>query len=166
MSRAHNGPVRRVVTGHDAETGKAVFVSDTTFEPIDVPSGDAAMCLIWTAPTLPVDNDDPADGRSREAGVTLKGGSVIRIVDLYPGEQSPMHRTNSLDYGILLTGELELELDDGMKTKLLPGDIVVQRGTIHLWRNPSATTSCRIVFVLTEATAAIVQGRPLAEIHP
>lgn len=157
--------VRRIVTGHDP-AGRAVVISDASFEPAMVPSGDAAMCLIWTAPTLPVDNDDPTDGRTREAGLTLKGGSVIRTVDMLPGRSSPMHRTNSLDYGIVISGRLELELDDGAVTQLGAGDIVVQRGTIHLWRNPSETEMCRIVFVLTEASAATVAGRALPERHP
>lgn len=165
MTKTNKGPVRRVVTGHDAH-GKAVFLSDQRFDPIDVPSGDAAMCVLWTAPDLPVDNNDPADGRERETGLTLKGGSVIRTVDMYPGQQSPMHRTSSLDYGIVLSGQLELELDDGMKVRLGPGDIVVQRGTIHLWRNPSDSETCRIIFVLTEATSVEIDGRPLADIHP
>jgi quercetin dioxygenase-like cupin family protein len=165
MTRRNKGPVRRIVTGHDAD-GRARFASDTAFEPRDVPSGDAAMCLVWTAPDLPVDNNDPVDGRERDAGTTLRGGSVIRTVDMYPGQQSPMHRTNSLDYGIVLSGELELELDDGVKTLLHPGDIVVQRGTMHLWRNPSATETCRIVFVLTEASAVAVEGVLLPERHP
>ncbi len=164
-SKVTKGPVRRVVTGHDA-AGRAVFLSDARFDPREVPSGDAAMCLLWTAPDLPVDNNDPIDGRERDAGLTLHGGSVIRVVDMFPGQQSPFHRTNSLDYGILLSGRMELELDDGTKTLLEAGDVVVQRGTIHLWRNPSTTETCRIVFVLTEATAALVDGIPLPERHP
>lgn len=85
---------------------------------------------------------------------------------MFPGQQSPMHRTSSLDYGIVLSGQLELELDDGAKTLLARGDVVVQRGTMHLWRNPSQTETCRIVFILTEAAAAEVGGVPLAEVHP
>lgn len=160
-----DGPVRRVVTGHDL-AGKAIFVSDDRFDPVDVPNGDAAMCLIWTAPDLPIDNNDPTDGRTRPAGLTLRGGSVIRTVDMYPGEQSPFHRTNSLDYGIVLSGELELELDDGALVLLSPGDIVIQRGTIHLWRNPSDSVSCRIVFVLTEAIPVEINTSLLPEIYP
>jgi quercetin dioxygenase-like cupin family protein len=165
MSRTNKGAVRRIVTGHDA-AGRAIFLSDMAFEPVDIPSGDAAMCLLWTAPDLPVDNNDPIDGRMRDAGLTLHGGSVIRTVDMYPGQQSPMHRTNSLDYGIVLSGSLELELDDGAKTLLGPGDVVVQRGTVHLWRNPSTIETCRIIFILTQATAAVVDGAPLPERHP
>lgn len=163
--KQNKGPVRRIVTGHD-QAGRAVVISDKYFEPAEIPSGDAAFALVWTAPILPVDNNDPVDGREREAGLTLKGGSVIRVTDMFPGQQSPFHRTSSLDYGIVLSGQLELELDDGEKTLLGPGDIVVQRGTMHLWRNPSETETCRIVFVLTEATPVEIGGQPLAPVHP
>ncbi|TXS90307.1 cupin domain-containing protein [Parahaliea maris] len=158
-------PVRRVVTGHN-DSGRAVFASDSSFETQLIPSGDARFTLLWTAPDLPVENNDPVDGRERDAGLTLQGGSVIRVVDMLPGQSSPMHRSNSLDYGIVLSGQLELELDDSATTLLGPGDIVIQRGTIHLWRNPSETETCRIVFVLTEATAVEVNGQPLPEVHP
>jgi quercetin dioxygenase-like cupin family protein len=158
-------PVRRVVTGHDA-TGRAVLRSDDHIEPELIPSGDAAMALLWTTATVPADNDDETDGRERAAGTTLNGGSVIRIVDMLPGEASPMHRSNSIDYGIVLWGRIVLEVDDGAETELGTGDVVVQRGTIHRWRNPSDREVCRIVFVLIEAPAATVDGEPLPEVHP
>lgn len=158
-------PVRRVVTGHDAR-GRAIFRSDDRFETQLIPSGDACMALIWTTATVPADNNDETDGRLREAGTTLQGGSVIRVVDMLPGAQSPMHRTNSIDYGIVLSGQLELELDDGQTQRLGAGDIVVQRGTIHLWRNPSAEERCRIAFILVEAEPYQVGGVPLDERHP
>ena len=158
-------PLRRIVTGHDA-AGKSVVINDTSIETQRIPSDDADFALLWTAPSLPVDNNDQTDGRERDAGLTLHGGSVIRVVDMLPGRASPMHRTNSIDYGIVLQGELELELDDGQITHLKAGDIVVQRGTMHLWRNPSESHVCRIVFVLTEACAVEIDGEPLPEVHP
>lgn len=158
-------PIRRVVTTHN-EQGKAVFQSDDRFDTELIRSGDAKFALLWTAPELPVDNNDDTDGRARDAGLTLQGGSVIRVVDMLPGSESPMHRTNSLDYGIVLSGQLELELDGDKRTLLNAGDIVVQRGTMHLWRNPSLTEVCRIIFVLTEATAYEFDGMPLPEKHP
>ncbi|MFN3450564.1 MAG: cupin domain-containing protein, partial [Sphingorhabdus sp.] len=90
----------------------------------------------------------------------------IRIVDMLPGGVSPMHRTNSIDYGIVLSGEVELELDDGAVTTARSGDIIVQRGTVHLWRNRSTTDVCRIVFVLIEAPPVLVNGVPLDEEKP
>ena len=156
---------RRVVTGHRPD-GRAGIWMDSRIAPKGIPSGDAKFALVWTTPTVPADNNDTTDGAPREAGLTLHGGSVIRVVDLAPSQVSPMHRSNSIDYGIVLSGALELELDGGDVAKLGPGDIVVQRGTNHLWRNPSATEWCRIVFVLIEASPARVNGVDLEEIHP
>jgi quercetin dioxygenase-like cupin family protein len=158
-------PVRRVVTGHDRD-GRAVLRSDDRFATQLIPGGDAAFALLWTTETVPADNNDETDGRLRDAGLTLNRGSVLRVVDMMPDGVSPMHRTNSIDYGIVLSGEVELELDDGATTMLGPGDVVVQRGTIHLWRNRSATDPCRIVFVLTEAAPYRLEGQALAEIKP
>lgn len=157
--------VRRIVTGHDA-AGRAVFASDQEFATEVIASGDAAFSLVWTTATVPADNNDPVDGRERDAGLTLHQGSVIRVVDLLPRGESPMHRTNSVDYGIVLDGEVELELDDGVTRRIGAGSIIVQRGTIHRWRNPSATRTCRIVFVLIEAAPYRVDGQPLPELQP
>jgi quercetin dioxygenase-like cupin family protein len=154
-----------VVTGHDP-AGRANIWIDERIAPVDVGRGDAKFALIWTTPTVPADNNDDTDGATRAAGLTLHGGSVIRVVDLAPAQASPMHRSNSIDYGIILKGELELELDGGATTRLGAGDIVVQRGTNHRWRNPSASEWCRIVFVLIEAAPVRVAGIDLAEIHP
>lgn len=157
-------PIQRVVTGHDAN-GRAVFQSEDVTPTRMIPSGDAAFLLIWTTAIVPADNNDPTDGRHREAGLTLDGGSVIRVVDMLPGKASPMHRTNSIDYGIVLEGEVELELDDGAKRTVRQGGIIVQRGTNHLWRNPTDRV-CRIAFVLIEAPAYLHDGAPLPEDKP
>jgi quercetin dioxygenase-like cupin family protein len=166
MSLSDSGlpPVQRIVTGHD-EHGRAIFKSEDVTPTKLIPSGDAAMLLVWTTATVPADNNDETDGREREAGVTLEGGSVIRIVDMLPGKESPMHRTNSIDYGIVLEGEIELELDDGAKRTVHQGGIIVQRGTIHLWRNTTDQV-CRIAFILIEAPAYVHQGQSLVEDRP
>lgn len=157
-------PVQRVVTGHD-EHGRAVFRSDEEFATRMIPSGDAAFTLIWTTATVPADNNDETDGRLRDAGLTLNEGSVIRVVDMLPGKESPLHRTNSIDYGIVLKGEIELELDDGRKTVVREGGIIVQRGTNHLWRNTTSEVT-RIAFILIEAPAYLHNGVPLDEHKP
>lgn len=158
-------PVRRIVTGHDS-AGRAVIRSDDLLPVEPIPSGDAAFSLVWTSASVPADNNDETDGRLRDAGLTLHRGSVIRIVDMLPGGMSPFHRSSSIDYGIVLSGAVELELDDGAITTARAGDIIIQRGTVHLWRNPSAAEVCRIAFVLIEAAPAMVDGRPLPEIEP
>jgi quercetin dioxygenase-like cupin family protein len=157
-------PVQRVVTGHD-ENGRAVFKSEDLTPTRLVPSGDASFLLMWTTATVPADNNDEIDGRHRDEGLTLNGGSVIRIVDMLPGKQSPMHRTNSIDYGIVLEGEVELELDDGARRTIGQGGVIIQRGTNHLWRNTTDKV-CRIAFILIEAPAYLHNGQPLPEHKP
>ena len=160
----NSAPFRRIVTGHDA-AGAAIVQSDELLAPTPIDSGDAAFRLVWTTPTVPVDLNAGTDGPAA-AGKTLHGGSVIRVVDMLPGKASPMHRSFSIDYGIVLSGVLELELESGAVVALNAGDIAVQRGTNHLWRNPSPDTVCRIAFVLIEATPIVIQGRQLDEIAP
>ena len=158
-------PVRRVVTGHDAR-GRAVIFADDSVVPAGSPGPDAAVVRVWTTSTLPADNNDPVDGHERVLALHGDGGSAIRVVDMPPGFVSPMHRTGSIDYIIILSGQLELELDDGVSTLVGPGDIVVQRGTIHRWRNPSANEACRGVMVLTEARGYELDGVPLENVLP
>jgi quercetin dioxygenase-like cupin family protein len=157
-------PVRRIVTGHDGN-GLAVFRSEDVSPTRLIPSGDAAFLLVWTTATVPADNNDDTDGRDRDAGLTLGGGSVIRVVDMLPGRESPMHRTSSIDYGIVLDGEIELELDSGETRSVGAGGIIVQRGTNHLWRNRT-DRPCRIAFVLIEAAPYRHNGVPLPEHQP
>ena len=164
MGSSNLPPVRRVVTGHDAD-GRAVFRSDERFATEDIDPPVASFALMWTAATVPADNNDETDGREREAGLTIHNGSVIRVVDMLPGCESPMHRTNSIDYGIVLSNEIELELDSGETRTVKAGGIIVQRGTNHLWRNVTAHPT-RIVFVLIEAAPVLFNGIPLAEIKP
>lgn len=156
--------VQRVVTGHD-EHGRAVFKSEDRSPTRKIPLGDAAFLLVWTTATVPADNNDETDGRIRDAGLTINQGSVIRVVDMLPGSSSPMHRTNSIDYGIVLNNEIELELEGGAKRTIVAGGIVVQRGTNHLWRNTTDQPT-RIAFVLIEALPFIHDGKPLPEHKP
>ncbi len=155
-------PVQRVVTGHDG-AGRAVIRSEDWASPEPKAAGVADFLLLWTTATVPVDNNDETEGRERAAGLTLHGGSVIREVDMLPGGQSPMHRSNSINYGIVLTNEIELELDSGEKRTVKAGGVIVQRGTNHLWRNRTSQTT-RIVFVLIEAAAYRHNGEPLPEV--
>jgi quercetin dioxygenase-like cupin family protein len=121
--------VRRVVTGHDGD-GHAVVVID---EVMDSPSPRGRQ--IWSTVTSPADNIDETDGGQRQVGITVPGGTVFRIGQLEPGVRSPMHRTNSVDYGLVLSGEMGMELDSGDQVRLKAGDVVVQRGTNHVWFN-------------------------------
>lgn len=151
--------VRRVVTGHDAD-GKAIAMIDdvVTGEPRR-PGADAA--LIWTSLGCPNNNDGSEDEGKREGvATTLPGGTVFRLLALEPGNAPRMHRTDSLDYSVVLQGEIDMELDDGVVVHCKQGDVIVQRGTVHNWAN-RGTETCVIAFVLMDAKPVEVGGKRL-----
>ena len=100
--------------------------------------------------------------RSGSASTTVGtgGGTAFRIGVLPPGLRSPMHRTESIDYAICLEGECDLELDGGQVVRIHAGDVVIQRGTKHVWHNRS-TAPCRFAWILIDALPATVAGRQL-----
>ena len=96
-------------------------------------------------------------------GLTVSNGSVLRYVDMPPGGLSPMHRTVSLDYGVVLEGEVELILDSGETQIMRRGDICVQRATMHAWRNRSETDWVRMLYVLQPVQPLVVAGQEMKE---
>jgi quercetin dioxygenase-like cupin family protein len=140
---------RRIVTGHDAQ-GRAIVESERRLRAQPVPNDTAWFNKIWSTESWPCDNQDSTDGAERDTGLASTNGSVLRIVEMAPGHRSPMHRTQSLDYGIVLAGEIDLELDEGRIVSLNVGDVVVQRGTIHAWIN-RGNSPARMAFVLLSA---------------
>lgn len=153
--------IRRIVTGHDAASN-AIVHSDNELAGQAVDGGIASFIKVWTTATSPADNNDEFDGALRATGLTCPGGTVLRIVDFAPGCKSPMHRTRSIDYGIVLEGELTMELDGGSATRLKAGDVVVQRGTNHLWHN-TGDQPCRMAFVLVDAKPVRAGGVTLEQ---
>jgi quercetin dioxygenase-like cupin family protein len=151
--------VRRVVTGHNAK-GEAIVLTDDEVVGQSVLGGEAEFAVIWKTTTNPVDNDDATDRAAEPTGLTQENGTLLRVVHMPPGMRSVMHRTNSLDYGIVLEGQVDLELDSGRITHLKTGDIVIQRGTIHAWVNPRTTPAC-MAFVLIDARPATCGSRTL-----
>ena len=160
---------RRYITDHDAD-GKAVFsdrISDLQpWVPIDK---EANFSLNYTTSQFPVSFKDNKDLAQYEGyleakpGLVVPGGSVLRVVDLAPGGLSAMHRTVSLDYGVVLEGEVYLELDSGERRLMRRGDISIQRGTNHAWRNNSDTQWARMMYVLLQAQPMEIGGRALGE---
>lgn len=155
--------VRRIVTGHDA-AGAAVVLSDDLLHGRSVLGGLAEFAVVWKTVSSPVDNDDATDRSQEPVGLTQPNGSVLRIVEAPGGSRSPMHRTDSLDYGVVLEGEVDLELDNGQVTHLKAGDVIVQRGTVHAWINPSDRPN-KMLFILLDATPVTVNGAPLPTAH-
>ncbi|KAI5362806.1 Putative rmlC-like cupin domain superfamily, rmlC-like jelly roll protein [Septoria linicola] len=100
----------------------------------------------------------------QKPGITIPGGTVLRYVDISPGNTSPMHRTVSLDCGVVLEGQVEAVLDSGEVRLLNRGDIVVQRATQHAWKNASQTEWARMLYVLQEAKPVeLKNGKVLGE---
>ena len=96
--------------------------------------------------------------------VTIDNGLAVAVISFKPGQGSPMHRTRTLDLGIILEGEVEVEFDDGLKRRLKTGDTVVQRGTIHKWRNVTPGDGwLRMYFVSLDAKPMMHNGKELQE---
>ncbi len=151
--------VRRVVTGHDRDGRARVIIDGVATNTITLRQG-ANAALVWTTEGLPISNQGDADTSLRRIGTTLEEGTEFRVIDYAPGVTPRMHRTESIDYAIVMSGEIWLELDDGEEILLRAGDVLVQRGTIHNWINRSDTT-CRIAFVLIAAAPVAIKDAHL-----
>ena len=150
--------VRRVVTGHD-QSGRAKIMIDETVGNIREGRPGAHVAGIWTTAGFPVDNDGHADAAARKVGTTLDDGTVFRVVSFAPGVQARNHRTDSIDYAVVIAGEIDMEIDDH-SVHLKAGDVLVQRGTIHNWVN-KGTAPCVVAFVLIAAKPATAGGKVL-----
>lgn len=169
--------VRRVVTTVD-QTGKAVVLSDgpAPRKAVRPASGNTSR-LLWVTETVPADISGPTDRGNVDVGTQPPTtGTIFRIVDYPPesaevrqlqpgfrqqeiGDDTPskgrpprhpmMHRTRSVDYAIVMEGEIDMLLDD-TEIHLKAGDVLIQQGTNHAWVNRSGAI-CRIAFILVDA---------------
>ena len=151
--------IRRVVTGHDAQ-GRAKVLIDEQVRNVFSPRPGAAYSVIWSSEGFPVNNDGSEDPSTKKIGTTLDGGTVFRVVSFGPGVTPRNHRTDSIDYATVISGEIDMELDDGKSVHLKAGDVLVQRGTIHNWVN-KGTAPCVIAFVLVAAKPVTAGGKVL-----
>ena len=172
-------PIRRIVTGHDAK-GKSIFVSDgPSPHVLKLPgSEDFALTNLWVTEASPASNAGNADAAARP--VVLEppaGGTIFRVVEFPPeraggtfdrkaafgamgadhamdpdaSRHPGMHKTSSVDYAIVLSGEIWALMDEG-ETLMKAGDCLVQRGTNHAWAN-RGTVPCLVAFILVNAKA-------------
>ena len=151
--------IRRVVTGHTKNGRAKVEIDEIATNVISNRPG-ASSCVVWSTKGFPVDNDGFQDPTAGSFKTTVEGGTVFRIVRYEPGVTPRNHRTDSIDYAVVISGEIEMHLDDGVVVKLKAGDVLVQRGTIHNWVN-NGTESCVIAFVLIDAKPVEVGGKRL-----
>lgn len=137
-------PANRIVTGHD-EHGRAVVTWEgpIPYTGFDMNSQETTLFGVsfehlltstnqqvpWQTREFPADNTGTTDAVTRGGPLNNDTGTLCRIVEFPPKSSSPMHRTVSLDYGILINGKITLELDDGLEREMAPGDVAVQRGT-------------------------------------
>ena len=143
--------LRRVVTGHDAD-GRAVVKIDELVSNVTSRRPGHAATVVWTTEGYPVNNDGDGDDGKRDGVIPLPNGTVFRVIQYDPGVAPRMHRTDSIDYCVVMSGEIDMRLDE-QAVHLKAGDVVVQRGTIHDWVN-NGTEPCVIAFVLIDAKPA------------
>ncbi|KAL8884772.1 MAG: hypothetical protein Q9215_007249 [Flavoplaca cf. flavocitrina] len=163
--------IQRHITGHNQD-GQAIFHSSKPGVWTSLgPSMDFNVIYSTSVPKPCMNNDVDISTHesvmeSGKLGLVNPNGSVCRMVDFGPSTEDAhakpiMHRTQSLDYGIVLEGEIECVLDSGEVRLMKRGDIAVQRGTMHAWRNTSSTEWARMIFVLLAAEKVNAGGKEL-----
>ena len=128
--------VRRVITDHDEEGRSRVAIDERCANVISRRAGHES-CVAWTR----------ADG------------TIFRVVEYQPGVAPRMHRTETIDYAVVISGEIDMQLDLGM-VHLRAGDVLVQQATIHDWIN-RGEAPCRIAFVLVPTQPVERSGKVL-----
>lgn len=158
--------IRRIVTAHNPR-GVAGVRSDEVLETQTHSLMEGVRTgSIWATESVPSnDNNIDVDGAARiltgDLGLVSTGATHCLVTEIAPGATTLWHRTNSLDHNILISGKLIAILEDG--TELLmdePGDVLIQRGTMHTWRNPGPEWT-RYISVIVDANSAIVKGKAL-----
>lgn len=159
---------RRVVTGHNPE-GKSIVLRDEV-QPAQywTPGSVNAIYDFHRTNEAPARIDSElvtgsfVDTIALDRSHNSPNGSVFRSFEFAPGTITPFHRTQTLDYGVVMNGTITLELDDGVKVKLNHGDVITQRGTAHAWINES-NDWVRVYFMLLGAHAPEAGGKQLKE---
>ncbi|KAK4547896.1 hypothetical protein LTR36_010615 [Oleoguttula mirabilis] len=170
LSTALPGPTA-YLTGHDEKSGKAIVHSTRPLNWHKYDDDKMAMGVAYTTqfpPDLNADADVAAHDQKMEAsggklGLVSGGGTVLRYVDFAPKYTCMMHRTQSVDYGIVLEGQIVSVLDSGEEQLMGRGDVMVQRATMHAWRNPSETEWARMIFCLQDCQPLFVGGQRFGE---
>lgn len=156
-------PKRHITTNNS--DGIAVFVPDISSDPPvrTLPDG-AKITFCYGSDRFPINLTRGQDLQSYQhlienpPGIVVQNGVAFRIIDLPPGYTSVMHRTVSVNFNVVLEGQLELTLDSGQKRILSQGDSAIQRAINHSWRNVSSTEWARMVAVPVPAEPLQIAG--------
>ncbi|CAK7225477.1 hypothetical protein SBRCBS47491_005903 [Sporothrix bragantina] len=157
-----------LVTSHNAD-GKAIVHSTEDFQWQPYDGNQMAFSVLFSTSQFPADLNNNADIASHEkllqsnTGLVSPNGTILRCVDFAPGYKCGMHRTQSLDYGIVMAGDIDMILDSGGVHHLKAGDVAVQRATNHQWANTSDTEWARMMFVLQGCAPLTVGDKTLGE---
>ena len=161
--------VTTYITGHNA-FNQAIVQSTRAGSWNPQLNNTIGFNVIYSSSESPPSLNDDKDIHTHDALVASKTlglvnpkGSVCRMVDFAPNTEPFIHRTQSLDYGVVLEGTVEMVLDSGEVAVLQRGDVAVQRATMHGWRNPSQTEWVRMLFVLQHCQELVVNGTVLKE---
>jgi quercetin dioxygenase-like cupin family protein len=158
--------IQRHITGHNAE-GKGVFLSTDTGDHKRIMfDGRAVSNILYSTQETPAQMNGDVDiekAKATEPPLHYHNGSLARMVDFAPGVESPLHRAISLDYGVVLEGIFELELDSGEKRIMREGDVSVNRACAHKWRNitGNGTLPGRMLYILLDCQDVVVNGQKL-----
>lgn len=184
---SHSGHFNRVITGHDGKSGKAVFDKSVDervpYVGFPVPPGKPPTSnygLAYSTATFPVQGVSPPSSVTPETDANRDvkqyksalqnpsplnppNGTSCTIIEVPAGHHVPMHRTVTLDYGVIVDGTTELVLGDSGETKTLKkGDVFVQRGTAHAWRNVTNKNdnggALRVFFVFQPINKVRLEG--------
>ncbi|OHW93663.1 cupin-type protein [Colletotrichum incanum] len=149
---------QRFVTSHN-ENGLAIY---STSLPETVELGGSEGLAVSFANDKDLPDFKKLDANHQKFSLVRKNGIILQYVDIALKSVSPMHRTSSLDFGVVLIGELACDLDSGERRILKPGDVEIQRGTMHQWLNMTDSWA-RMVFVLIDASEVEVGNRKLGK---
>lgn len=141
---------RRVVTGHDAD-GKSVIWIDGDATNHKFPSGKISSTLMWSTDRCPTEIHGSEDEGARILGsAPPPNGSRFTMMEFAPGNEGHLHQTDTIDYVICISGEIDMFVDDAQFVTLRAGDVLIQRGTNHAWVNRS-DKPCRLAVILLDA---------------
>ena len=162
--------VTTYLTGHDSSSGNSIIREKRPGTWTKYDNELMGFNVVYTTSEFPINLGLDADitkndevTRGNKLGLVNKNGTVCRIVDFAPGFECMMHRTQSLDYGVVLEGPIEMVLDSGERSLMHRGDVAVQRATMHAWCNPSMKEWARMLFVLQDCQKLEVAGQVLKE---
>ena len=151
--------VRRLVTDHD-ENGNATISHDAVMTNLQPLRSGNYQTLLWVTDDTPADVNGDVDPAEREMDIEPPAtGSVFRILELSPGKDPYMHRTDTIDYALVMSGECDMLLDNDEEVHMSAGDVMVQRGTWHGWAN-RGTEPCQIAFILIGAKPPVKHHHP------